>query len=79
MEGTSDEAFHWKSRKGEGKMYGKVRRPEKILETSENAERKLRKIGKGDRRRRKNGKKNLAKKKKPNQNGWKDGISSNES
>ncbi|KXA96091.1 hypothetical protein AKJ39_05100 [candidate division MSBL1 archaeon SCGC-AAA259J03] len=44
MERTSDEAFHWKSRKGEGKMYGKVRRLEKILETSENPERELRRI-----------------------------------
>ncbi len=41
MEGTTDEAFHWKSRKGEGKMYGKVRRLEKILEASENPKRKL--------------------------------------
>ncbi|KXA90857.1 hypothetical protein AKJ57_03340 [candidate division MSBL1 archaeon SCGC-AAA259A05] len=48
MEGISDEAFHWKSRRGEGKMYGKVRRPEKILKDSENPERKLRKIGKGE-------------------------------
>ncbi|KXA92896.1 hypothetical protein AKJ65_06905, partial [candidate division MSBL1 archaeon SCGC-AAA259E19] len=44
MEGTSDEAFHWKSRKGEGKMYGKVRRLKKILEDSKNPERELRRI-----------------------------------
>ncbi|KXA98524.1 hypothetical protein AKJ41_06520 [candidate division MSBL1 archaeon SCGC-AAA259O05] len=44
MEGTSDEAFHWKSRKGEEKMYRKGYRLEEILEASETPERKLRRI-----------------------------------
>lgn len=41
MKGTSDEAFHWKSRKGEGRMYGKVNRLKEILEKNPDPVQKL--------------------------------------